>query len=349
MPLRVAVLLAVWLTTLLAGPGVAGACACGAVVADQRLTSVQETALVDLTGDDEAITLNISSGTRVDDAAFLMPVPSRARFTLAHGAVFGELDAVSRPRVVWHTEHRSSVGIGNGAGAPAAGVPDVTVTDHVAVGPYDVVQLTGHDSTAVSRWLHRQHFTLSPGVAQRLTPYLRAGWKVVAVRIRPKTHGATFDGGLPPMRIAFHADNPVYPMRLSAAARVAQPLRLYVLAGHRTDVTNPAPGAPAPTLTFAGRLDGVRLQTHVELRKYANAFLTRYDATPPPSLITSDIRLSRSATDGQFRAVVHRTHYVDDPPFGLLIGMALTLLVAFVVGVVVVVAIVVHLTRRRPR
>lgn len=294
---------------LLAGPGVAGACACGAVVADERLQSVRETALVQLTEGTEAVTLNVAAQTTATRAAFLMPVPARAAFELADAAVFTELDDLSRPRV----EYRDVEIDGDGSGGAAPGAPPVTVTDHVDVGPYEVAQLTGTSSTAVTGWLGDNDFELPAALADALDPYLADGWLVVAVRLTPEQAGQTFDGGLPSMRLTFATDEPVYPMRLSATAEYAQPLRLYVLADHQVDVSNPAPDGTEPALTFAGPVGERELRAHPALAKIARGpgFLTRYDASFEPDQITEDIRLTPAPRDEPYRAVVVETNYVS--------------------------------------
>ncbi len=314
---------------LLAGPGVAGACACGAVLADERLQSVQETALVRLTGDTEAVTLNVAAQTEATRAAFLMPVPARAKFELADAAVFAELDEISRPRIEYHDVEID----GDGSGGAAPGAAPVTVTDHTEVGPFEVAQLTGTDSGAVTGWLGDNDFDLPADLADALTPYLADGWLVVAVRLTPEQAGQTFDGGLPSMRLTFRTAAPVYPMRLSATAEYAQPLRLYVLADHKVDVSNPAPGGAKPELTYAGRLEDADLERHVALAEIAGdaRFLTRYDASFDPSLITADIRLTTAAADEPYRAVVVETNYVS----GGLPWRAEVTLWSVIVGVVV--------------
>ena len=324
------------LGAMLAGPGVANACACGAAIADE-LTPVRETALVELDGRAEHVTLNIGADTTSDSVAFLMPVPSRAEFAIADGALFTELDEVSKPRV----EYREEVVDGDGSGGAAAPGGEVTVVDHVEVGPYELAQLSGTDDQAVSDWLTAKDFTLPPDLAGHLRPYLAEGWLVVAVHLRPETAGETFDDALPPMRISFATDEPVYPMRLSAAADHGQPLRLYVLADHRMDVTDPTPGDDEPELNFAGWLTPGRLHGHPELAKLVpgRRFLTRYDAWVDPVEVTGDIHFTRAAEDTAYRAVVVETRYVQgasaaEITFVVLGGLVLAGFAAWAVSVV---------------
>jgi Uncharacterized protein conserved in bacteria (DUF2330) len=331
---RLLVLPLVAVGVLIAGPGVAGACACGAVLADERLEPGQETALVQLTGDTEAVTLNLATRTEATKAAFLMPVPGRARFELADAEVFADLDAVSRPRIEYRDVEVD--GDGSGGGAPQGAEPPVTVTDHTDVGPFEVAQLTGTDSTAVTRWLAGHDFELPADLAGALTPYLAEGWHVVAVRLDPDTAGATFADGLPSMRMTFRTDEPVYPMRLSATADHSQPLRLYVLADHRMDVTGPSPGAAEPELTYANRLSRANLAEYPALAELASGprFLTRYDATFQPDTITDDIHLARAENDEPYRAVVVQERYVSSDTAGSVLAW-----IAIVAGGVVLLTV----------
>ncbi|MFC4852109.1 DUF2330 domain-containing protein [Actinophytocola glycyrrhizae] len=276
-------------------PAESGACACGAFVADDKLSAQQETALVDLNGRTESITLSVLARSTADEAAFLMPVPARARFEVADADLFAELDEISKPDV----QVEEVVVDGDGAGGAAAGDGGATVVDHVEVGPYDVAQLAGSDATAVTAWLDDNGFTMPADLSGALTPYLAEGWLVVAVRLSPSS--GSLEDGLPPMRVSFETDTPVYPMRLSATAEHVQPLRLYVLADHRVDVSNPAPEGPEPELTFAGRVTPAA--AHPELAKALTGprFLTRYDGVFLPEHITSDIRITDAATDEPYR------------------------------------------------
>ncbi|WP_170201383.1 DUF2330 domain-containing protein [Actinocorallia herbida] len=283
------------------------ACACGAFVADETLRAQRETALVELDGRTESITLSVQARSEAAQAAFLMPVPARARFEVADGELFTDLDRISRPAV----EVRQVTVDGDGAGAPPGSDGGATVVDHVEVGPYEVAQLSGTDATAVSRWLDDNDFTLPAELGGALGPYLAEGWLVVAVRLAPAS--GSLEAGLPPMRLAFETDTPVYPMRLSATAEDGQPLRLYVLADHRTDISNPAPGGGAPDLTFAGEVKPDPQYPALSAALAGPRFLTRYDGHFNPAQITDDIRLTRSATDEPYRAVVTVTEYVHSP------------------------------------
>jgi hypothetical protein len=329
---RILVPAAVSLGVLGTGPGVAGACACGAVLADERLNASHESALVELDGTTESITLNVTTQTVATDAAFLMPVPGRAAFELADAEVFAELDEISAPRIEYSVEIEDE---GTSGGAAAPGGNHVTVTDHTTVGPFEVAQLGGTDAGAVATWLGGHGFELPDELAGALTPYLAEGWLVVAVRLTPDTAGATFAEGLPTMRLTFETTEPVYPMRLSATADHIQPLRLYVLADHRVSAVEPSDDGGLLGLTYADWVRPGDLAEQLVLAGMVDEprFLTRYDHSFLPEQITSDIRLTPLPVDGTYRAVVHETRYVSMPTLADGGPMLVLLLLVIVVPV----------------
>ncbi len=328
---RAAVVAAVTATLVTFGPAESGACACGAFVADDKLSAQQETALVDLNGRTESITLSVLARSAADEAAFLMPVPSRARFEVADADLFAELDAISKPRV----RVREVVTDGDGAGGAPGSGRGATVVDHVEIGPFEVAQLAGDDATTVTTWLADNGFTMPTDLTAPLSAYLAEGWLVVAVRLAPSS--GSLAEGLPPMRVSFETDTPVYPMRLSATADGRQPLRLYVLADHRVDVSNPAPGGGEPELTFAGRVEPGPGHPVLSSAMSGPRYLTRYDGEFLPDRIESDIRITTAATDEPYRAVVAVTRYVSSswPARVLPLAVVAVLAVAVVAGVAV--------------
>jgi len=119
------------------------------------------------------------------------------------------------------------------------------------------------------------------------------------------------------MQMAFTTDEPVYPMRLSKLGNPSQPFRLYVLADHRMDISNPTPDLDEPEVTFAGWVAPKDLADYPALAKrLANRvaekrFLTRYDKELEARYITDDITFTQAAADEAHRAVVVRTEYVS--------------------------------------
>ncbi|EFV12601.1 DUF2330 domain-containing protein [Segniliparus rugosus] len=327
------------LATGFVAPGQAEACACGAfVAADSRLTAVEETALIEVdslapgrTSQTVVLNLGLRSEASVTDAAFVMPVPGPAQFSLAGPTLFTALDEMSKPKVQYDVEHHFALTLPFlMGGVPRAGsAPGVVVENRVTLGPYDVVALTGSEASAVRDWLHVHGFELSAELGEGLTEYLAKGWQIVAVKL---TSADGLQGVLPPMRITYESDGVVYPMRLSAHAKSQQQLRVYVLADHRASITNPTPDSAAPEETFAGWVrseDVPPLQTEFSGQR----FLTRYDQEFHPAANAADIRVAAAPDDAPFRAVVH---VVDREPWpwsgALCCGLFLVLPLAAALG-----------------
>ncbi len=291
---RILVVVSVVLSLVGVSPLAAQACACGGFVGDQKVQVRQETAIVELAPGRETVTMQFAAETTATKAAWVMPVPGPADLSLGNAEAFTYLADLTKP--TYQDVHGPSGGGDGGAKAAAAPGAAVEVTQQVDIGPYSTAQLTGTDSTAVSQWLSTNGFTLPPNLATGLAPYLSEGWSLTAVRLTAAQ--TTLRGNLPPLKIAFATDTPVYPMRLSGQATSPQALRLYVLADHRMDATSPVPGWNMD-LYFAGR-DTTR-----------NTFVTRYDGTyPDPARITQDIKFTKSPTDDAHRTVL--TRYVPD-------------------------------------
>jgi Uncharacterized protein conserved in bacteria (DUF2330) len=277
------ILLAIAAITLvqLASPMAAQACACGGFVADEKVQVDREDAVVELGGGREIVTMRFSARSTAQRAAWVMPVPAKSDIGLGDPQVFLDLERLTRP------EYRSSGRKGDGVGGAAAPGSGVTVLEQAKVGPYETAQLTGKDPAEVAEWLRQNGFTLPQNLGDGLRPYLADGWVIAAVKLAAEPD-KQLNGQLPPIRLSFATNDPVYPMRLSALAATQQQLRLYVLADHRVEASG-----PDLTLYFAGRDES------------RDKFVTRYDGTwPTPADITSDIRLTPTTSDETFRTVI---------------------------------------------
>ena len=300
---RAGVALLIAVAATVTAPLAAQACACGGFVGNDTVRVQQETAVVELGQGAEVVTMRFAADTAATTAAWVMPVPAKATVELGAPELFDQLDQLSAPEVREVEVESDDDSRAGGAQPPGTGV---TVTERVAVGPYDVAQLAGNDPSAVASWLTANGFTLPPKLAGGLAPYLAEGWQLVAVRLTGAS-GGTLRGLLPPLKVAFPVDAPVYPMRLSGLAATPQALRLYVLADHRIDATSPAPAAGDLTVSFAGRNDQARFPA-IPATASGPAFVTRFDGQwSTPGVISADVAFTRSATDEPHREVVTHT------------------------------------------
>ena len=156
----------------------------------------------------------------------------------------------------------------------------------------------------------------------------------------PPPTDESLTGDLQPLRLSFASDTVVYPMRLSRSANTPQTVDLYVLADHRMDPTSlPVPGN-APTLEFAGRIEGTDVSPALADFVGDGAFLTRWhnDILEPAS-IDGDYVFENADADTEYQRVIYQTRNRGD-----LTGLTLLALVG-VCGVMIVIALI----RRRDR
>ncbi|MDW8810614.1 DUF2330 domain-containing protein [Streptomyces scabiei] len=294
------------------------ACGCGAMVPDGRRNVYvnRETSVVRWDGREEQIVMSLTVSGDARTAAWIMPVPHRATVRLGDAAVFERLAVETAPVYErreyfwprsrdWPFDLFESDGAAGDAAPRSPGAP-VEVVGRERLGPFDVARLTATDSGALGDWLDENGFALPDRLETALEPYVRQEWEYVAVRLAPQdtAAGRPLTGTLDPLHLAFAADAPVYPMRLSRLATTPQALDLYVLAEHRMEPGSSI-GGGEPSVTFAGRLTG-RSGPLADLTGGGTDFLTAVEQDfPRPELISGDHTLRRAATDDPYRKVIH--------------------------------------------
>jgi uncharacterized protein DUF2330 len=347
--LRLLLVLASIQLTMVAQP--AWACGCGAAIpaAGQTLTVGQETSVVRWDGGVEEIDMRLTVSGDAKQAAWIMPVPSRATLTLGDTALFSTLEEVVAPvdRVRhyfwpragdWPFAGNSPDRASSKGSAPAPGA-GVDVVGRERLGPFDVARLAATDSKALGEWLTANGFHLPDALATALEPYVRQNWEYVAIRLAPDVAGKPLSGTLDPLHLSFASDHLVYPMRLSRLAKVPQHLRLYVVAAHRMQPRSDIGGA-APRVLYAG-VPREPASAAPQLRAIAGkpAFLTAIDQNfPTPATITDDHDLLPAAHDDTYQQV----RYTDElQTIGGVPAWVVTVvgaLIAVLVGVAAIVA-----------
>jgi hypothetical protein len=330
---RLLVVAAVTLASFtLVGPS--WACGCGALITrtDSGVDVAQETSIVHVDGGREEIVMRLSVRSQAKDAAWLMPTPGRARVTLGERAWFDQLDRLTEPAVVRHRHWLPRRDDRSSSGASAPPGAGVGVLARQRLGPFEVTTLSAGDAEALAAWLTGHGYRLPGRLAQALKPYVAQRWTYTAIKLVPERGGLT--GELDPLRIAFPASAPVYPIRLSRLATTPQAVHLYVLAPHRVQVSGLS-GAGLAT-TYAGRVAPAAVASPA-LRTMIGegAFLTELVRQGiPPSAFTGDLRLGYTA-DTSYREV----ETVDDGLVRFLGVPAYLWLAALGAGVVALVAV----------
>lgn len=299
--------------TLLAAPGgTARACACGGIVSpdlDARVTGEQ--GLVTFDGDVETIVMRLDVDSVADNAALVVPTPTPATATQADPAIFTELERLTAPRIEHHSGERPDL---DEAGAAAGSAP--TVVAQVQLGPLEATTLTGGDLTGVREWLDGNGYAMRPEVSAQLQPYLSQGWSLVAMRLMGDK---PLDGQLDPIRLDFAAEEMVYPMRMSAAAKATQRVVIYTLAQHRMQRTDADAAHQNVTVDYAGTIAGRTSDTTLTELAAKNPYLTRISTTiAAPASITSDFAFGPAPTDDPYQRVIGRGP--DDGDTGALLA-----------------------------
>ncbi|MBV8964773.1 MAG: DUF2330 domain-containing protein, partial [Mycobacteriaceae bacterium] len=283
-------------------PGVAVACACGAVVSpDAGARIADEEALVTTDGrGKEIIVMRLNLQSNADNAALIVPTPAPASVTASSQYVFDDLAALSAPRVEtrrhWTFNPNLMPGAANRAAAP-------TVVAQVQLGPLEATTLTGGDMSCVQQWLDAHGYTMRPEVVSRLDPYLKQGWSFVAMRL---TSTVALDGSVDPVMLTFSSDRLVYPMRMSAAAHTPQQVVVYTLGQHRMQRTDSDAATQSTTVDYAGSVAGrINYAALSSLAHDGGAYLTKTSVQiADPGSITSDFEFGVAPNDDPVQQVV---------------------------------------------
>ncbi|WP_436773667.1 DUF2330 domain-containing protein [Yinghuangia sp. YIM S09857] len=334
------------------------ACGCGAVVpADQSSMRVgEETSAVVWDGRTQQILMRLTVSGDASEAAWIMPVPSRATLDLGDAEVFDRLERVVEPVEKtrhyfwprdgdWPFSDDGGGGDSSKAGAGAPGAPPVDVLASGTLGPFEYAQLAATDPNSLAQWLNGKGFRMPDGLADSLRPYVEQGWEYVALRLTPEAAGEqdaarekgsrkTLGGELDPLHLTFASDRLVYPMRLSQRAANAQTLNLFVFAPHRVEAVADIGGGGRTELLYAGRPDpeSVAWPEAVGAAPYLTA-MTR--PLPQPATITADFEFRAAPADKDFQRVYYKDELLTVGGFPVWLLVVLGPLLALGIGLTV--------------
>ncbi|MQA98318.1 MAG: DUF2330 domain-containing protein [Streptosporangiales bacterium] len=319
----------------------AWACGCGAMVSDSSVIVSDETSIVryDERTRTEDIVMRLSIDSDTTDAAWLFPTPTKAQVKPGDRAWFEQLDRLTEPRVVTRSRWFGS-GDDMAGAAPGSADGRVTVLGERRIGPFEVATLDAEDPSALAGWLRANGYRLSPKLGRALRPYVREGWKYVAVKLTPQGAGS-LTGALDPLHVTFRTPELVYPMRLSRLATTDQALHLYVLAGHRVEQTSAIPLRKS----FAGPVTPGQVASP-GLKGFLGdgMYLTELiDRSIRPSSIEDDYRFAAADSDTPYRDVVYETDDVE------ILGLPAGWVIVIGVPMLLATAFTVVTLRRRPR
>lgn len=119
----------------------------------------------------------------------------------------------------------------------------VTVESTGTAGMFQYAVLSATGGEGLSKWLDENHYVTPTGAKEALSPYIKAGWYFLAMRLRPE---ASKDGAVlapHPIRYTYQANTLVYPMIISrVSAAPENEILLYVLSTGRYACANWANG-----------------------------------------------------------------------------------------------------------
>ncbi|MGD0525990.1 MAG: DUF2330 domain-containing protein, partial [Polyangiaceae bacterium] len=130
--------------------------------------------------------------------AWVLPIHGQVQVGLSSDVVFAALDSATTTTIQSPSlPPCASCSCGEFAGAADAGVASnggsssggggtgVTVVSQQVVGPYDTVQLTATDPTALSDWLSANGFSIPAAVQPVVAAYVQEGFGFLALKLQP--------------------------------------------------------------------------------------------------------------------------------------------------------------------
>src|SRR4051812_17763977 len=253
---------------------------CGFFVAgsDAKLTNNASQVVLMRKGNRTVMTMSNNYQGPPENFAMVVPVPvvlHKGDVRTLPADVFDRVDSLSAPRLVEYWEQdpcapqrEGTIGLGNAWGAGGLGKMGkkhkgselgVTIEAQFVAGEYQILILSARESSGLETWLRQERYSIPPGAAGALAPYVRDKSKffVAKVDIKKVKHDAQGVVQLSPLRFAFDANELRLPVRLGLLnARGKQDLLVYVIhPSARFEVANYANTFIPTNLEVA---DGVR-------------------------------------------------------------------------------------------
>ncbi len=245
--------------------------------------------------------------------ALLYVTPARPQVTAQASSIFHGLALSTAPTIetetvyvedrAYGTQCNSSAGCGGGAQhqqssggcgsyessswAPPSivdsGVDDGEI-DIETVGPYEIVRVQPATSSQLTDWLDQLGYTYEQADVDAITPYINAGYHVVAVRAKISSQIAR---RMAPLAFTWEGDEIRLPVALGQTSQMSNtPLTVYIAADGRYEL-------PGATIDFA---------MYTSDDDDGTGFLTRNDVVLDTSQPASADPIAIANGSGQYRA-----------------------------------------------
>lgn len=206
--------------------------------------SPNQRALIIHGGESETLILQVKYSGTAEDFAWVVPLPdlpAESGITTESDSIFVKLHEMTQPRLFVRPAKSLDNRYYGGGGDPSfqeVTVPGVQIWEEITAGPYEVTILTGSSSLALLDYLQSNGLDLPAGADATVDFYIQKGWYFAAIKVHlaqtAQTTNASYQAGLPAIKMAFPTDKPVFPLRISNLTSAEDnEIELYVVASHR--------------------------------------------------------------------------------------------------------------------
>ncbi|HKU37609.1 MAG TPA: DUF2330 domain-containing protein [Polyangiales bacterium] len=184
--------------------------------------SALKVAFVDNPDDTISALIQLRYEGAAERLAWIIPVRGQPTLELSSNTVFDRLDAATSPQywVESAVEGECQPEASEPEPEPEVGVrPAVTVVDEGELGPYAQTTLALDTSAAdpiaaALAWFEAEGYTLTERHSQMLASYLKDGYQLLALEVRPTSDARA----LRPLLLTYTAERPAIPIRAAGAA-----------------------------------------------------------------------------------------------------------------------------------
>ncbi len=158
--------------------------------------------------------------------AWIVPCAAKPHVSVTDSAIFKEATKYHHHLAfeAWKEEmKRTPMDRGSGGGGPGP-EPKVTLHETKILGDYKIAVLSAVEGDALTKWLNRNGYRVPKGLGPVIAEYVKEKWYFAAVKVRAEAgRRVTLK-----LRLDFKADEPVYPLRISAANRGVTDVRVFL-------------------------------------------------------------------------------------------------------------------------